>query len=61
MKTTDRHQLPPTPIRIPSNLKGWLKDEAAANQRSLNGEVIHRLEQSRTQQLSNQPQKGNQQ
>lgn len=54
-------QQAPTPIRIPSGLKGWLKDEAAANQRSLNGEVIHRLEQSRTQQLSNQPQKGNQQ
>lgn len=34
--------------------------EAVANQRSLNGEVIHRLEQSRTQQLSNQPQKGQQ-
>jgi len=57
-KTTS--QQAPTPIRIPSSLKGWLKDEAASNQRSLNGEVIHRLEQSRTQQLSN-PQKGNQQ
>lgn len=40
---TDRHQLTPTPIRIPDDLKGELKEAAAANERSLNGEVIHRL------------------
>lgn len=47
MKTPDRHQQAPTPIRMADDLKEWLKVEAAANQRSLNGEVIARLEASR--------------
>lgn len=41
--TTDRHQLTPTPVRIPEDLKGVLKAEATANDRSLNGEILARL------------------
>ncbi|MGC3984798.1 MAG: Arc family DNA-binding protein [Pseudorhodoferax sp.] len=44
----------PTPVRIPDDLKGLLKAEAVANDRSLNGEILARLRQSfkgrRTQQ-----------
>ena len=43
MTKTDRHQLPPTPVRIPSDLKTLLQAEAAANDRSLNGEILARL------------------
>lgn len=41
-------QLAPTPIRLPSDLKDWLRREAGSNHRSLNGEVLVRLEASRT-------------
>ncbi|OWG18844.1 hypothetical protein KDK82_2324 [Delftia sp. K82] len=43
MSKTDRHQLPPTPVRIPPDLKTLLQAEAAANDRSLNGEILARL------------------
>lgn len=36
-------QTPPTPIRLPDELKAALKAEAEANDRSLNGEILHRL------------------
>ncbi|MBH2008324.1 MAG: Arc family DNA-binding protein [Xanthomonadaceae bacterium] len=44
--TTDRHQLMPTPVRIPDDLKAVLKAEAVANDRSLNGEILARLRRS---------------
>lgn len=34
-------------VRVPEGLKQWLKHQAVDNRRSLNGEVLHRLEQSR--------------
>lgn len=37
----------PSPVRIPEELKQWLKHKAVDNFRSLNGEIIARLEQSR--------------
>ena len=43
MNKPDRHQLDPTPVRIPDDLKTALKTEAAANDRSLNGEILARL------------------
>lgn len=43
MTKTDRHQLQPTPVRIPPELKTLLQAEAAANDRSLNGEILARL------------------
>ena len=40
---TDRHQLSPTPVRIPPDIKAQLRAEAEANDRSLNGEILARL------------------
>lgn len=39
-----------TNIRIPSDLKEWLRQEARASRRSLTSEVILRLEESRARQ-----------
>ncbi len=35
--------------RIPEGLRRWLEKEAARNARSMNAELVHRLEQSREQ------------
>ncbi|MDO9357901.1 MAG: Arc family DNA-binding protein [Polaromonas sp.] len=43
MAHKDRHQLAPTPVRLPDALKAELKAEAQANDRSLNGEIVNRL------------------
>lgn len=40
-------KMAPSPVRIPDELKQWLKHKAVDNFRSLNGEIIARLEQSR--------------
>lgn len=40
-------EVAPTGLRIPVDLKKWLKDQAAKNGRSLNSEIIHRLESTR--------------
>lgn len=40
-------QRPPSPVRIPEGLKQWLKHKAVDNFRSLNSEIVARLEQSR--------------
>ncbi|WP_295539213.1 Arc family DNA-binding protein [uncultured Pseudacidovorax sp.] len=40
-------QLAPSPIRLPQELKDWLKHRAIDNRRSFNSEVLARLEQSR--------------
>lgn len=37
------NQLPPTPVRMPPDLKERLQAEAKANVRSLNGEIVARL------------------
>lgn len=37
----------PTPVRLPDELRQWLKHKAIDNFRSLNGEIVARLEQSR--------------
>lgn len=36
-----------TNVRLPAGLKEWLAAQARENHRSLNGEVVHRLEESR--------------
>lgn len=41
----------PTPVRLPDDLRIWLKHECVDNERSLNSEIIYRLEQSRNLQL----------
>jgi len=45
----DLKKVAPTPVRLPFELKKWLKHQAVDNCRSLNGELIHRLELSRKQ------------
>lgn len=40
-------QLIPSPIRLPQDLKEWLKEKAEGNFRSMNSEVVARLEESR--------------
>lgn len=37
----------PTLVRLPEDLKEWLKKRAAENFRSVNGEIVARLEESR--------------
>ncbi len=37
----------PSPVRIPEELKQWLKHKAVDNFRSLNSEIVARLERSR--------------
>ncbi len=46
MAEADRHQLAPTPVRIPSAIKDELQALAKAAGRSLNAEIIHRLVQT---------------
>ncbi len=40
------HQIAPFPLRLPRELKDWLKHRAIDNHRSLNSEIQHRLSQS---------------
>lgn len=37
-------------LRLPNELRRWLEQQAVNNSRSANGEITHRLEQSRRQQ-----------
>lgn len=41
----------PFGLRLVPDLKDWLKHKAIDNRRSLNGEIEHRLEQSRQQEV----------
>jgi len=43
-------KLAPSPVRLPPELKDWLKHQATHNRRSMNSEVVKRLEESRAQQ-----------
>lgn len=45
-------KLAPSPIRLPQDLKDWLKHQAIDNRRSFNSEVVARLEDSRSRQES---------
>ena len=36
-----------SPVRLPQDLKDWLKHRAIDNRRSMNSEVVVRLEESR--------------
>jgi Arc-like DNA binding dprotein len=50
----DARNLQAFAIRIPEDLRLWLKHQAVDNYRSLNSEVVIRLEQSRAQQVQQQ-------
>lgn len=39
-------KLSPSPVRIPQEMKDWLKHKAIDNRRSFNSEIVARLEQS---------------
>jgi hypothetical protein len=39
--------IPPFGLRLPTELKAWLQEQANKNHRSLNGEITKRLEDSR--------------
>lgn len=41
---------PAVMVRMPDALKRWLKHQAVDNRRTLNGEVLYRLEKSREEQ-----------
>lgn len=43
-------QIAPFGLRMPEGLKDWLKQQAEQNRRSLNSEILARLEESKTQQ-----------
>lgn len=44
----------PSPVRLPQELKDWLKHRAIDNRRSFNSEVLARLEQSRAAERQSQ-------
>ncbi|MDP9895333.1 plasmid stability protein [Variovorax boronicumulans] len=48
-------QTPPTPVRLPDDLKKDLKAAAEANDRSLNGEIVNRLRSTFKGKRSRQP------
>lgn len=39
--------IPPFGVRMPPELKDWLSEQARQSRRSLNGEIVKRLEESR--------------
>lgn len=45
---------PQSSIRIPRSLKDWLKERAFSNRRSLNDEIVYRLEMSMKQDLESE-------
>lgn len=47
---TDVKLSTPLAVRVPCPLREWLKNQAQHSQRSLNKEIVYRLEQSRAQQ-----------
>ncbi len=59
MTKTDRHQTPPTPVRLPDEMKEQLKAKAVANDRSLNGEILARLRASLRGDEANKTTSGN--
>ncbi len=50
-KKPDGHQVMPYPLRLPPALREELSSEAALNRRSLNSEIVVRLEKSRADEL----------
>ncbi len=48
---------PQLKLRIPAEMRDWLQEKAQRNFRSMNAEVVHRLEQSRQ---AEQPQEARQ-
>ena len=51
---SDRHQTKPYPLRMPDDLREKLKEVAQDNNRSLNAEIVARLQDSLELSFSNQ-------
>lgn len=49
-------KLSPSPVRIPQELKDWLKHKAIDNRRSFNSEIVARLERSWREEVAKQAQ-----
>lgn len=49
MKRSD----PQLKVRMPSDLLSWLKDSAQRNQRTQNGEIVHRIQQAKDAETKN--------
>lgn len=47
-------------VRLPTDLREWLLEQAANNHRSFSGEVVHRLVMSRKAECESLMQKGQQ-
>jgi hypothetical protein len=47
----DAGKIAPMAVRMPDQLARWLRHQAIDNRRSLNGELVHRLEESQRQQM----------
>ena len=52
----DRHRTNPYPLRLSPELRQQLAATAVKNRRSLNGEIVYRLEQSRNGEASDEKQ-----
>lgn len=48
----DARKIPTLQVRLPEDLKIWLKHQSVDNRRSLNAEIVTRLEESRNKELS---------
>lgn len=51
-------KLAPSQVRLPAELKTWLKHQAIDNRRSMNSEMVLRLEASKTAEETAQKAKG---
>jgi len=49
---SEQKQVAPTGVRLPDDLRDWLKQRAETNSRSLNQEIVHRLKLSREQEVT---------
>lgn len=53
---TMKKKIAATPVKVPSDLKDYLKHAAIDSRRTLSNEIVYRLEQSRNMDV--QPQQG---
>lgn len=49
-KTSEAKPIPPIGLRLPDEMRKWLKHQAVENDRSLNAEIYNRLKDSRKRQ-----------
>lgn len=53
IKMEGARKISPLQVRMPPELREWLKSEAAKNHRSLNSEIVARLETSKAETTAN--------